>query len=154
MKLFVQLVLLVIMSAGLYQAVTHPWPGWFILGLMGTIIGGFAVRELREKKALAAKKRTAELEAEAGVPLVEGLADCAECGKPLVAGARFCTYCRTPTARALRGVCSACGTRNQPDAAWCSQCGARVDGVLPKGLLSLEPPSQTSLVPSARPKRL
>lgn len=83
------------------------------------------VQSLPDRRAwqrLQDRKRTAVLEAEAGLPLLlEGA--CRNCQAALVLNARYCTACGTPTAVQYR-ICEGCGTRNPEDAQYCCQCGA------------------------------
>lgn len=135
--------------AGVMTALTNPWPGWPILALIGASLVVAVRLGTRRTRLIEAKSKTARLEAEMGVPLMEGLEECKECGKPLVAGAKFCSYCRALTTQTLRGICTTCGTRNQPDALWCSQCG----GSLVKVEVRQLEPSQTSLARGAGQRR-
>jgi predicted amidophosphoribosyltransferase len=140
----VVIVLLIFLGVGAFSgimaALASPPGGWLILLAIGVFIvgGSFLVtREQRRKeKAVAQRRKLAELETDAGVPLLEDTSTCVECGKTLLVGARFCSYCRTPSKKALLGICSVCGARNQEDASWCSQCGEALNPKEVKSVIS------------------
>lgn len=113
--------------------------GWWVLIVPLLAIGGLialsasvsAVTGRAERVALAqanSRRRIAELEAAAGIP-VAAVGTCPACGAPLLAGAKFCSSCRASLVAAAPAprICSHCQTRNLDDATYCGECGERLD---------------------------
>lgn len=82
------------------------------------------IRVLREARTLERKKAISQLEATAGIPLLED-GECPKCGAKLVAGAKFCSNCGRSIMPEAR-LCERCGTRNQESASYCYECGQKL----------------------------
>ena len=106
--------------------------GPLLAGVVLLLVGVFSAltyaQSLPQKRAwqrVQDRKRTAMLEAEAGLPLLlEGA--CRKCQAPLILNARYCTACGAPTAPQYR-ICEDCGARNPEDAQYCCQCGTGLE---------------------------
>lgn len=93
-----------------------------LVGIFGALTYAQSLPERRAWQRVQARRRTAMLEAEAGLPLLlEGA--CHNCQAALILNARYCTACGVPTAVQYR-ICEGCGTRNPEDARYCCECGA------------------------------
>jgi|GEM_PF-5952694 flagellar biosynthesis protein FliQ len=91
---------------------------FIILSIVGMIINA------KEQKALLRKRKLAEAEAAAGIPLITD-GTCHACGAPLLLGAKFCSQCRAAQQEIpMPRLCPKCATRNLDDAIYCAECGA------------------------------
>lgn len=115
--------------AGIVGAILYVAVGLVALLVVGGGLGAIALTslalnlpKLREYRQLARKTRIVQLEAAAGLAVVQYEGKCRHCGHQLVLGAQHCTSCGKATENKPK-VCDSCAAVNPEDALYCSGCG-------------------------------